>query len=855
MATKKTKNVRLPATVSPIHYKIHIAPDLDGFVFSGEEQITIDVKKKTKEIVLHSAEIEITSATLIVGKKTFKPKISYQEADETATFKFSEEIPADKSTLDLKFTGILNDKMRGFYRSKYNIDGKDYHMGVTQFESTDARRAFPCFDEPAQKATFEVSLRVPSDRTVISNTIETDIAEHDGGYKTVSFAKSPKMSSYLLAYIVGHFEYIKSKTKSGILVRVFVTPGKKKQAEFALMCAVKCIEFYENYFKIPYPLPTMDLIAIPDFAAGAMENWGAVTYRETAVLVDPENSSVQNKQWVALVIAHELAHQWFGNLVTMEWWTHLWLNEGFASFMEYVAINEIYPEWKVWSQFVYIEESRGLALDGLANTHPIEVEVHDPAEISEIFDGVSYSKGASIIRMLAEYLGANKFRDGLRYYLKKHEYSNAATTDLWSALSKISGKPVAKIMNNWTASAGYPLITADQDANGINLSQERFFSSSKHPKDASIWLTPLSILSKGDKKSQFVLLDKKQMKTDIKNKSWFKVNSEETSFARVRYGVENLTKLIEAIPRGDHGLSESDKFGIIRDAFALAEAGLFPTDEAIRLSNAYKKEKSFIVWVQISENILRLKSMFFGLPFYEDFRRFGRELFSDIVKEVGWSKKKGESYETALLRSNVLYAAGALGDTEVINHAKELFKKDVDGESKIEPDIRSVVYNLTAQNGGPAEYKRFLKLYSDVTLEEEKDRIMRALCSFTDIKMLTEMMERSFSVDARGQDAIKAINFIWVNPYGRELAWSTLQEKWPYIVKRFGGGHLFSRFIMPASNFMTDTKADEVEKFFKENPSEGIGRTVLQTVEQIRSNASWIARDSSKVSSFLKSSI
>jgi len=321
MTKSKTPNVRLSKNIIPTHYEIFLAPDLDNFIFEGEETISVSISKPTKEITLHSTEIEVLHVS--IGKQIVN-KITYDKKGETATFTFGNSIPKGKAKLVIKFTGILNDKMRGFYRSRYEHDGRMYHMGVTQFESTDARRAFPNFDEPAHKATFEVSLKVPADRTVISNTIETEILEHNGGFKTVKFAPTPKMSSYLLAFIIGHFEYIEKKTKEGVLVRVFVTPGKKEQAKFALDVAAKLMTFYRDYFGIEYPISTMDLVAIPDFANGAMENWGAVTYRETALLVDPETSSLITKQWVALIIAHELAHQWFGNLVTMEWWTHLW---------------------------------------------------------------------------------------------------------------------------------------------------------------------------------------------------------------------------------------------------------------------------------------------------------------------------------------------------------------------------------------------------------------------------------------------------------------------------------------------------------------------------------------------------
>ncbi|HVF69584.1 MAG TPA: M1 family metallopeptidase, partial [Xanthomonadales bacterium] len=439
---KNPKNVRLTDDIVPTEYSITIHPDLPTFTFKGEEEIILDLKKPTKSITIHADELKISKVNYngsLIGE------VSFDKENETAIIKFPNQLPAGEGKLFIEFTGTLNDKMRGFYRSKYDIDGKEHVMAVTQFESTDARRAFPCFDEPAKKAIFHINLIVPEDHTAISNAIESQVKEHSSGFKIVSFAPTPKMSTYLLAFIVGKFEHIEKKTAEGTLVRVFVTPGKKKQAEFSLDVAAETITFFSEYFKIPYPLPVMDLVAIPDFAAGAMENWGAITYRETALLVDPVHTATVNKQWVAIVIAHELAHQWFGNLVTMEWWTHLWLNEGFASYIEYLAVDHIFPEWDMWTQFVYMDHSRALELDGLENTHPIEVEVHNPTEISEIFDAVSYSKGSSIIRMLAEYLGEDIFRKGLQVYLKKHSYGNATTSDLWNALEKVSGKPVEKI--------------------------------------------------------------------------------------------------------------------------------------------------------------------------------------------------------------------------------------------------------------------------------------------------------------------------------------------------------------------------------------------------------------------------
>src|SRR3989344_3995235 len=468
------KTVRLSTDVVPTRYEIHLKPDLEAFVFEGEETIELMLKKSTKTLTLHSVDLEI----------------------ESAEFGFAKNLPAGKARLKLVFRGVLNDRMHGFYRSSFEHEGKRKHIATTQFESTDARRAFPCFDEPSAKAVFDVSLTVPSAHTAISNTMPTEIKEHEGGYKTVSFAPSPLMSTYLLAFIVGDFEHIEKKTRDGVLVRVFVTPGKKKQAEFALDCAAKIVTFFNEYFDIPYPLPVLDMIAIPDFSAGAMENWGAITYRESALLVDAGNSSTQNRQWVALVIAHEIAHQWFGNLVTMEWWTHLWLNEGFASYIESLAVDHIFPKWDIWTQFVYSDLSQAMSLDSLKNTHAIEVEVHHPSEIGEIFDAVSYSKGASVIRMIADYLGEKDFRDGLRHYLKKHHYGNASTKDLWLALEHVSDKPVRSIMDNWTSKPGFPVVIIENDRQKIRLTQSRFFSSSiakKSSKDKTIWKVPINI--------------------------------------------------------------------------------------------------------------------------------------------------------------------------------------------------------------------------------------------------------------------------------------------------------------------------------------------------------------------------
>ena len=813
---------RLPAHIKPERYKIMLKPNLEKFTFEGEETIFLTLEKSSKEITLHCAELKIECEGA---------KIKYDEKSETVKVIFKKTIPAGKHELKLKFTGILNDKMRGFYRSKY---GDNQHLATTQFESTDARRAFPCFDEPSQKAIFDVTLMIPAHTVAISNTLETSVKEHESGYKIVEFAPTPKMSTYLLAFIVGDFEYIEGKTKGGVLVRVFTTPGKKDQAKFSLDVAIKCLEFYNNYFGIDYPLPVLDMIAIPDFAAGAMENWGAVTYRESTLLVDEQNSSLGNKQWVAMVIAHELAHQWFGNLVTMEWWTHLWLNEGFASFIEYLAIDEIFPEWDIWTQFVSTEMADAFSLDALENTHPIEVEVGHPAEISEIFDRVSYSKGASVLRMLWKYLGESDFQKGLQIYLKKHAYGNAQTEDLWTALEEVSGKPVGKIMANWTSKPGHPLINIKEKVKSkkLELTQSRFFSSpvsKKQSEDNTIWSIPFD----GN------LMDKKIMTIPDKRE---KLNVGEVSLVRVDYPHDYLKKLESKVSQ----FSAPDRLGLIRDSFDLSQSGNSPTTLAHELAKSYMEEMDYTVWSTLTGHLVQLDSLLALEPFYEDFRSYGKELYGPIARKMGWEKKKDEKHTDSLLRGMVLNMLGGFGDQETIKAAQELFKI-----GKIDPDLKGVVYNLVAENGGESDFKTLVKMYKTQENQQEKDRLGRSLGKFSAKGVLKKTLEFSISKHVRFQNTLGIIASVWHNPEGRYLAWEFIKKNWKMLKERYAGGHYFTRVFGPAGEFTKLSDAKDIEAFVKKNPTPEAKRTIAQALEQIYSNVEWLRRDREGVRKFL----
>jgi puromycin-sensitive aminopeptidase len=849
-ASPKTKSVRLPSHIKPEHYWLSLVPDFNKFTYAGEEIITIELAKADSKIQLHAKELVIQSAVVTNGKTEWVAQVSYDETNELAILTASKTLPAGVYNIHLNFTGILNDKMRGFYRSEFKLKGKTEYVAVTQFEPTDARRAFPCFDEPAQKASFTVELTVPQGMEAISNTIIVSKAKLKNGLAKVKFAPTPIMSTYLLAFIIGKFEFIEDLTEDGITVRVFVAPGKKQQAKFALETAKRVLTFFNRYFKVKYPLPTLDMIAIPDFAAAAMENWGAVTYRETAILVDPKNSSTLARQMVCVVIAHELTHQWFGNLVTMQWWTDLWLNEGFASYISYVAVDHLYPEWNMWSQFINSDLGAALELDSLKNTHPIQVEVNHPDEINEIFDEVSYAKGASILRMLADYVGPEKFRDGLRYYLKKHQYGNAKTEDLWRALETVTKKPVRQIMGNWTLREGYPLISVTEKGSRLTLSQKRFYSDPKQKGTGSaIWAVPVTL---GDEKVRArVLFNKAKLTLPKPKGKYLKLNIGETGVYRTRYQPSLMKSFLPAI--GDSSMATADRLGILRDSIALARSGAIPAANVLDLISHYRQEKKYTAWVEISTTLGKLNNLFKDEKFYPALQKFTREVFLPIVHSVGWEPKKRENPSQALLRGLVLYRAGRYGDPETIKRAQDLYKKLRTKKNAIPADLRGVVYNLVAENGGAKDYEALLVQYRAEPLQEEKNRIARAMGLFQNQKLLKRFLQFTLSKEVRAQDAPLLIYAAWNNRVAGEMVWQFVTAHWKELLKRYGeGGHLLVRLIEPASNFSTERQAKMVSSFFKAHSAPGGERTVQQVVEEIRIQALWRDRDHQKVKKFLK---
>lgn len=746
-------------------------------------------------------------------------------------------------------------------------------MGATQFESTDARQAFPCWDEPAIKATFSITLVIPTGLTGLSN-MDVLASHPDPESKTtkITFNKTPIMSTYLVAWVVGDLESIEEVNKHGVTVRVFSTKGDIHQGRFALDVASRTLDFFTDYFDIKYPLPKMDMVAIPDFSAGAMENWGLVTYRTAYLLFDEVNSSLKTKQNVAYVVGHELAHQWFGNLVTMEWWSDLWLNEGFATWVGWLAADHLFPEWDIWTEFVVHDCQAGLLLDGLRSSHPIEVPVKNPAEISQIFDSISYSKGASVIRMLVTYLGESTFQNGLRQYLKKHQYSNAKTEDLWTALSAASGKSVNEIMSAWTRQIGYPNVDVDATVSGdkltLELTQSRFLNagSVKPEEDGIIWKIPLRL---GTDRESLValggsveLLDRKKSTVELaKDIAFFKLNMGQAGFYRVNYPLEWLKKLGAAVQ--EKKLSASDRVGLLSDSFAMTIAGKLPVTAVLSLLKNFSEESDYLVWGEISSQLGHMLSVWWEQPeeVVLSLKQFVIGLLAKQVEALGFDFGATESDKVKLLRPLVISMAGQCGFQKVIDEAKSRFGQFVKGDhSAIHPNLRGTIYNIVVRQGGKEEFDQVMHLYNTFTVADQKLAALSALGSSRDPAVILEALELTKN-DAvvRPQDVIYITRASGANTAARRTTWEFVTSNWDFFYNRYGIGggiSLLGRIVSTSTQEFSDEKdVAKVEAFFQQKETSTIDRTIQQSIERIRLNHGWLSANRDSVAQWLRTNV
>ncbi|CAI2171506.1 16013_t:CDS:10 [Funneliformis geosporum] len=862
--TNHDKRQVLPTNVRPTHYTLTLTPDMVNFTFIGSEIVNIDINENTKVITLHVNDIEVKSAKLLnLDLKTSQSceatNIEYDSQKETVSLTFPHEFSSGTTaSLHIEYTGILNDKMVGFYRSSYeDKSGNTKYLVTTQFSPTEARRAFPSWDEPAIKATFDITLIVPSDMTALSNLDVVSETQLGDGKKEVKFNRTPIMSTYLVAFIVGDLGYIEAHTTGGrddgepILVRVYAPKGNEQHGEFALGVAIQVLEYFVEVFGIPYPLPKCDMVAIPDFGFGAMENWGLITYRTARVLFDPISSNVIIKKHIAYTVSHEIAHQWFGNLVTMEWWDHLWLKEGFATWVGNFAVDKFFPEWDIWTQFVTEGFQNALQLDSLRTSHPIEVPVNDSSEISQVFDAISYYKGASVIRMLSTYLGEKVFLSGIRRYLKLHAFSNASTDDLWKALAKESGND-------------YPVLTVKEPApETLEIRQCRFLSSGiiGPDEDTTNWWVPLGVDLGPDTQSEIKssILNQKEitLKLPPRKSDFYQLNALKTGVFRVNYTPDRLFKLGQAVRSGL--LEVSDRIGTIADAGALATSGYGKTSNFLYFIKEFVFEDKYVVWSEISVRLKNLLDAWFEQPttICQGLLSFNRQLASRLVPKLGWEYSESDDYLTTLLRTLIINIAGGANDPDTVKEAYRrfnLFTKQND-ESALHPNIRGVVFKIVlSHGGGEEEFEAILKVYRESKTADQKLEALSGLGFAQRDDLIQRALQFAISEEVKNQDVIHAFASLQSNHKSRRLLWNFVKENWDVIHDQYINFRaLFGNIIKQSIElFSSEHDIEDIEKFFSNRDCKGFERPLQQSIEKIRVNAAWLKRDSRDVEDWLK---
>jgi puromycin-sensitive aminopeptidase len=857
--TKKVK--RLYDTFQPQHYILELNPNREAMTFSGSVIISGQKSgRPSQRLIFHQSGIKINKAHITFHDKKGDreitvDRINHHNGYDEVRLHTKDSMFPGRYTVSLDFAGKITKQMNGIYPCYFEHHGKDKKLIATQFESHHAREVFPCIDEPEAKATFDLSLITPLGEEVISNTPIVSQEKLPGkakGQRSI-FETTPRMSTYLLAFVYGDLKFKEAKTKHGVKVRTYATPDNVDITDFALETAVRVLDFYNDYFGIEYPLSKCDLIALPDFAAGAMENWGCITFREQALLVDPKHTSLGNKQYVALVVAHELAHQWFGNLVTMRWWSDLWLNEGFASWIEYLAMDKLFPEWQMWTQFVVDEQQQALKMDALEHTHPIEIPVNHPDEIRTIFDAISYSKGASIIHMLHDYLGADVFRDGLRYYLRKHSYGNTDTVDLWAALEEIAHKPVKSFMHAWTTLPGFPLLSADVNQESVVIRQKRFFINPKH-KDLKPELWPIPLLSKNAVDKDLFHTTKNTLVSNESKR--LKLNAGQSGFYRTIYNASHLEELGDQIRKGH--LSSIDRLGLLADLFEAAKAGYCDTVDALHFLEYFEDENDYAVWDTIASIIGSIRLAVADEELRESMKPFVRKLVAKQLKRLGWERKKSDSHFDQLLRPIILGMAASADDPTVIKRCLSLFDKVTTSDQvapelrtaptsskikrgvDIDPDLRGTVFGTAARHGDRKTFDKLLKLHNSAKLSEERVTLSAALTGFKQPELIDKALDAIKSDDVRIQDVVYWVAYSFLNRYARQQSWKWLKSNWKWLNDNLGKDLSFYRLpIYSARSFSDDEYLKDYKKFFTSVMSPALDRSYKQGIEMIEWQSAW----------------
>ncbi len=869
--TLQSAAYRLPPEVRPKRYELTLRSDVLEETFSGRVEIEIEVASPTNEIVLNAVELDISDAKVRSVEGNFIPgTVELLEELERVRIALPSILDTGEYRLILEFSGKLSNKLRGFYRSKFTLDGTEHYIATTQFEATDARRAFPCFDEPDMKAVFSITLIVKDGLTVVSNTEIVSTKELPDGWKEVRFADTIPMSTYLVAFVIGPLEVSQPAYSGDIPVRIVHAPSKGEFISFALEIATFSLQFFSDYFAMGYPANKLDLIALPDFAFGAMENLGAVTFRETLLLVDPEDAARSELERVAEVASHEIAHMWFGDTVTMRWWNGIWLNEAFATFMELLCVDAFRPEWRTWERFSLSREA-ALQTDGLDHTRPIEFPVRSPDEAQGMFDVLTYEKGASVLRMLERYLGAEQFREGIRGYLQKHKFANTETSDLWDALeAACPDQPVRRIMDTWIFQGGYPLITVERskaDKKQILVHQSRFryanalegleldeVSSEKLPKDRNEgsdsrpnkWLVPvvarIQRTTSEATETTFVLDDTGYTITVPDENSFVVGNSGGWGFYRVHYSSD----LLEPLAANFQNLTTLERYSLISDAWACVLAGLSPVEDFLSLANILRSSRELNpeIWGTVFQAITLFDKVL-DEKGRTELQNYLALLTTPILEAVGWDKDRNEGEEIPVLRAEMIELLGTIGaNEEVIARARELYAAttiDGAGASALDPDIASAVLNVVAYNGEGTDFDSFVERFRHPRNPQEEIRYLYALGRFAEPRSRQATLKMTLE-EVRTQNAPYLLQRMLGDRRNAPFTWQHIEDHWEEIIERFPDNAI-PRMLEGVRSLVGDLGLSKrVQGFLLAHPLPSGKKSIEQSIERLQVNTAFMLK-------------
>ena len=854
---------RLPDGVRPVRYDLRLEPDLGSATFAGSAATVLTLDDDTAEIVCNAIELEIDAAWVITGKgdRLDVDEIVLDDETERATIRFATIVPAGTVTLHTTFRGILNDKLRGFYRSTFvDTDGVEQTIATTQFEATDARRAFPCWDEPAHKAVFGITLVVDADLLAVSNAAEVSRQPDpdDASRHIVRFADTMIMSTYLVAFIVGPLEATDPVDVGGTPLRIVYPRGKGHLTGYALEVGAFCLHHFADYYAIPYPGDKLDLVAVPDFAFGAMENLGCVTFREVLLLVDPAEVTQAELLNVTDVINHELAHMWFGDLVTMKWWNGIWLNEAFATFMEMHATDAFRPAWDRWATFG-LARTAAFDTDALTSTRPIEYPVVSPSDAEGMFDILTYEKGAAVVRMLEQYLGEDEFRDGIRHYLRTHAYANTETTELWDALEEASGEPVRRIMDSWIFQGGFPLISVDlvDDGGTLRLTQHRFGyagdlgegDDAPAPADdeTTRWSVPAIFSQKtthdGLVTFERVLIEGSSIDvTLVEAVEWVLVNTESTGFYRVRYAPDLLAALLT---HAQSDLSPVERYGLVDDAWAAVLAGETGSVDFLDMLDAFTDETDLSVWQRIV-GCLHALDRLVDAEQHPAFQQRVRALIGPTSARLGPEPGSDESDRDRALRGVLFEALGVLGaDVDVASAAREI----VADTRAADPAMVAAAVNVVAATGDEADFESFLARFREASTPQEEMRYLNALADFGDPALMRRLLEMTID-EIRTQNAPLLLRRALTNRTQGALAWYFVAAEWDTINERFPSNSI-ARLLEGVRSLSSPDVAPEVFVFFETHEVPQGDKILAQHLERLEVNVALRAREAASLAAAL----